>query len=161
MKDLMIEVIKMTQNKYKFELISYVIMDNHFHLIIRTVVGGAPISRIMQLIKSQYAQRYNRIMKTCGPFWNERYGDQIVEEQDNPEETFHIMNSYIMRNPVKANYVSDARNYIYSSIHFYLNEDFSPHVRLTFHQYYMKLGSSFRERAEKFMDLYKPIAIES
>jgi putative transposase len=153
MKELLLTVIKMAQNKYQFELMSYAIMDNHFHLIIRTVAGGAPISRIMQLIKSQYAQRYNKLMKTCGPFWNERYGHQIVEEQENPEEAFHNMNSYIMQNPVKANYVADVRNYVYSSIHFYLDESYSPPVRLAFHQYYLKLGSSFRERAEKFIAL--------
>ena len=34
MKDLMLEVINMALERYNFELISYVIMDNHFHFFI-------------------------------------------------------------------------------------------------------------------------------
>jgi putative transposase len=152
MKKLMFDVIILAQRKYKFELISYVLMSNHFHFMIRTIDGGAPISSIMQLIKSQYAMRYNKIVGRCGPFWNERYGDTIIEEQEDPEDAFNSINSYIINNPVRAGYVSDSRDYKYTSIHFYLDENFSPPVRLTFHQYYMKLGTSFRERAERFLE---------
>lgn len=153
MKELMIAVISMAQSKYKFELISYVIMDNHFHFIIRTVEGGAPISRIMQLIKSQYALRYNKIMNICGPFWNERYGDAIIEEQDCPVEAFNNINCYIINNPVKANYVNDASEYKYSCVRFYLDENYSSPVKLTFHEYYLELGLTFRERSERFLKI--------
>ncbi|MEW6527514.1 MAG: transposase, partial [Spirochaetota bacterium] len=33
--------IMLAQAKYPFELINYQIMDNHIHLLIRTVEGGA------------------------------------------------------------------------------------------------------------------------
>ena len=153
MKNLMLKVIVMAQERYAFDLISYVIMDNHFHFIIRTVDNGAPISRIMQFIKAQFAQRYNKIMNRTGPFWNERYGDTIVEEQEFPEEAFNNINSYIINNPVKANYVNHAKDYKYSSIHFYIDENYISPVKLTFHEYYLKLGSSFRQRADRFLEL--------
>jgi putative transposase len=153
MKNLMLTVIVMAQERYSFDLISYVIMDNHFHFIIRTVENGAPISRIMQFIKAQFAKRYNKKMNKTGPFWNERYGDTIIEEQEFPEEAFNNINSYIINNPVKANYVNDARDYKYSCIHFYIDENYISPVKLTFHEYYLKLGSSFRQRADRFLDL--------
>ncbi len=152
MKNLMLTVIAMAQEKYLFDLISYVIMDNHFHFIIRTVENGAPISRIMQFIKAQFALRYNRIMNRTGPFWNERYGDTIIEEQGFPEDAFNNINSYIINNPVKANYVNAAEDYKYSSIHFYIDENYISPVKLTFHEYYLRLGSSFRQRADRFLE---------
>ena len=115
MKDLMLKVLNLALEKYKFELISYTIMDNHFHFFIRTVKRGPTISRIMQFIKSQYARRYNRKMNRCGPFWNERFGDTIIETQLEPEKTFHYLNNYILCNPVRAGYVADARKYKYCS----------------------------------------------
>jgi putative transposase len=153
MKELMIIVINMAQTKYQFDLISYVIMDNHFHFIIRTLEGGAPISRIMQFIKAQYAQRYNKLMNRIGPFWNERYDDTIIEEQHRPSEAFHYINNYIVNNPVKANYVNDARDYKYSCIHFYIDENYTPPVKVTVHEFYLELGSSFRDRANRFLEL--------
>jgi putative transposase len=155
MKDLMLQVVKITQAKYDFELISYVFMDNHFHFIIRTTANGPTISRIMQLIKSQYARRYNKMINRTGPFWNERFGDKIIEEQQNPKEAFYFINSYIINNPVKAKYVSDARKYKYGCIHFFLDKDYISPVKLTYHKYFLLLGSTFQERAEKFLELEK------
>jgi putative transposase len=153
MKDLMLAVIAMAQKRYAFDLISYVIMDNHFHFIIKTIDNGAPISRIMQFIKAQFALRYNKKMNRTGPFWNERYGDTIIEEQEFPEKAFNNINNYIINNPVKANYVNNTKDYKYSSIHFYIDENYSSPVKLTFHEYYLKLGSSFRQRADRFIEL--------
>jgi hypothetical protein len=130
-----------------------VIIDNHFHFIIKTVENGSPISRIMQFIKAQFARRYNKKMNRTGPFWNERYGDTIIEEQEFPEKAFNNINSYIINNPVKSNYVNDAKSYKYSCIHFYIDENYISPVKLTFHEYYLKLGSSFRQRADRFLEL--------
>lgn len=40
MKELMLSVLRMALEKYHFELISYTLMDNHFHFYIRTQRGG-------------------------------------------------------------------------------------------------------------------------
>jgi len=150
MKDLMLKVMNMAMEKYHFELINYVIMDNHFHFYIRTVIGGESISRIMQFIKSQYARRYNRMNGRIGPFWNERFSDTIIEYSEDPEEVFNYINQYIMYNPVRAGYVSDPRDYRYGCIHFYLDESYVPPVKLTHHKYFLKLGKTFKERSRKF-----------
>lgn len=155
MKDLMISVLNMALKKYNFELITYVIMDNHFHFFIRTVEDGPTISRIMQFIKSQYSLRYNRMMSRTGPFWNERFSDTIVEESDDPAYAFNYINSYILNNPVKAGYVTDIRKYRYSSINFYLDKNYKPLVRLTYHKHFLELGSTFEERVAGFLYNYQ------
>jgi len=152
MKDLMIEVIHMALNKYHFELLSYVIMDNHFHFFIKTIEGEADISRIMQFIKAQYARRYNKITGRKGPFWNERFGDTIVEESEDPDFTFNYINIYMIYNPVRAGYVSDPRNYNYGCIDFYLYENYNSPLKLTFHHSFLRLGNTFEERTRQFLE---------
>lgn len=151
MKDLLLEVVNMALSKYSFEISAYVIMDNHFHFCINTLNDSPSISRIMQFIKSQFARRYNKLMKRTGPFWNERFKDTVIEKSDDPEGLYVYINSYISYNPVRAKYVSHPRDYRYSSIHFYLDENYHPPVRLTYHKYFLNLGKTFRERAERFL----------
>ena len=89
LKDLMLSVLNQALEKYVFELSAFTIMDNHFHFLIRTVVGGEDISRIMQFIKSQYARKYNKIMNRTGPYWNERFSDKIIEYAEDPLSAFN------------------------------------------------------------------------
>ncbi|MBU4270239.1 transposase, partial [Candidatus Dependentiae bacterium] len=83
-KKLGYKAINMAHKKYNYKLISFTLMDNHFHFIIETIEGEASISRIMQYIKARVAEMYNKIMNRTGPFWNERFKDVIIEMQTNP-----------------------------------------------------------------------------
>ena len=138
----MISVLNLAIEQYSFELAGFTIMDNHFHFFIKTVENGETISRIMQYIKSQFAQRYNRLMNRTGPFWNERFGDTIIEFAKEPVFTFFWIIWYLGYNPVRSQYVHDPRDYHYSSINCYLNENFSSPVKITLHEYFIQLGSS-------------------
>jgi putative transposase len=151
MKELMLRVLNMAMEKYQFELISYAIMDNHFHFFIQTLNEGENISRIMQFIKSQFARRYNRAVNRTGPFWNERFSDTIVERTVDPPTTFFNILLYIGYNPVRSNYVSDPRDYSYSSFKCYLDEAYSPPVKITLHEYFLQLGDTFKERVRLFL----------
>ena len=131
MKDLMIEVIKLSLEKYNFQMIEYAIMDNHFHFYIRTLKDGENISRIMQFIKSQFARRYNRLMDRTGPFWNERFSDTIIELTENPVQTFWYIFMYVGYNPVNSNYVKDPRQYPYGSFLSYVDKEYISPVPIT------------------------------
>ncbi len=158
MKTLMIDVLNLALEKYHFELIGYTIMDNHFHLYIKTVTYGENISRIMQFIKSQFARRYNRMMNRTGPFWNERFYDVITELTPNPRETFFNTILYLGYNPVRSGVVNDPRDYPYSSINKYLDENHLSPVKLTLHEYFLELGTTFKECANRFLvyeDMYR------
>ena len=96
------DVLNLALEKYDFELVSYSIMDNHFHFYIKTLDDGETISRIMQFIKSQFARRYNRMMDRTGPFWNERFTNLIVERTKDPVQTFWIVFLYVGYNPVRS-----------------------------------------------------------
>jgi putative transposase len=121
-KDMFLEVIALAQQRMDFELVSYVIMSNHFHLIVKTVEGGATIAEIMQYIKSLYARRFNRKAGRIGPFWNERYRDVIIDFAENPVCYLLWLIWYLAFNPVRAGLSVDPRKYQYSSIQAYLSE---------------------------------------
>ncbi|MFC1669460.1 transposase [Spirochaetota bacterium] len=152
MKDLLIRVMKMAEEKYIFNLILFAIIDNHFHFFIQTVEGGATISRIMQFVKSQYARRYNKMMNRTGPFWNERFGDTIIEYVNDPESLFFHIFCYIGFNPVRKGYVNDPRDYEYSSYKCYFDETYVPPIKITFHKYFLNLGNTFKEQVHKFLE---------
>ncbi|PKL35396.1 MAG: hypothetical protein CVV44_21555 [Spirochaetae bacterium HGW-Spirochaetae-1] len=158
MKVLMFDVLNLALEKYNFELISFAIMDNHFHFLIRTLTDGPTISRIMQFIKAQFARRYNKIANRTGSFWNERFGDVIIELTEDPEFYFHWLNWYMGYNSVRAHKVNDPRKYAYCSILSYLDENYRPPVKITHHEYFLKLGKTFHERSKIFLeyeDIYR------
>lgn len=148
--DLLIQVIHQTQLKYNFELIAYQIMDNHFHFIIRTLYGGASISRIMQYIKARFAEKYNYYTHRTGPFWNERFKDMIIESADNPHHYLLWLLWYLAFNPLRTKTMVDPFKYQYSSINCYLIENHKSPLRITLHHFFIKLGSSFQERVKNF-----------
>lgn len=157
-KEILLSVLKRTQDKYDFELVHYTFMNNHIHMIIKTVENGASISRIMQYVKSRLAEIYNKANGRTGPFWNERFKDVIVEYQDNPVRYFFWLMWYIGFNPVRKGYVKCPEQYRYGSINYYTNEHFDLPVRITLHAYFLNLGTSFSERVRIFRqweDAYK------
>ncbi len=148
-------VMVRTLNKYAFEFNGYVIMPNHIHFYIRTVKNGADIYRIIQYIKSRFAEAFNRKMNRCGHFWNERYKCKITEHTTHPEQCcFNVIN-YIGNNPVKQRLVKDPRNYRYSSFRRYVEVGYYSKVKITLHPFYMKLGDTPDERVKKFLEIEK------
>jgi putative transposase len=150
-KEMLEEALRRTLKKYTFELSHYVIMGTHFHFYIRTVEGGAPIYRIMQYVKSRFAEAYNRKMYRTGPFWNERYSCIITETIKRP--VLHCFRTifYMGYNPVKAGMVDNPRHYRFSSYNTYVDPEYVPKVPITPHPYYMMLGDSSEERIKHFL----------
>ncbi len=150
-KDLMISVMDMALNKYKFELIAYEILDNHFHFIIKTLSDGENISRIIQYIKSRFAERYNKLTNREGAFWSERFKSIVIELSKNPIVFLLWLLWYLGFNAVRKKNVKDPRNYKYGSIKVYLDELYKPPLRITQHEYFLQLGSTFKERVKRFL----------
>jgi REP element-mobilizing transposase RayT len=80
----------------RLELIAWVVMPNHVHLLLR-VIAGFELS-IMHSIKSYTASRANKILKRSGRFWSPDYFDRFIRDHA------HFINAkkYIEENPVKA-----------------------------------------------------------
>lgn len=115
----------------------------------------------MQFIKSQFARRYNRMMGRTGPFWNERFSDSITELSEDPQKTFFDTIMDMGFKPVKDQYVADPRDYPYSSFRCYVDQLYTPPVKITLHRYFMMLGKTFKERARRFHDFEKNYKIRT
>ena len=70
-KEYFLKVIKQAKKKYSFCLISFCIMNNHIHFVIKPE-KEENLSRIMQWILSVFAMSWNRRHKMTGHFWGSR-----------------------------------------------------------------------------------------
>lgn len=145
MKTLFEYCIELAQNKYQFQLINYQIMDNHFHLLIRTVPEGESISRIMQYIKSMFARKLNKKLHRTGPVWNERFKDTIVEFAEYPQKYLYNLIWYFANNPVRAKKIKSPFMSYYGASQAYFDKNFQPNLKITFHHYFLELGETIEE----------------
>ena len=81
-------------NGLTYELIAYVVMPNHVHMLIKPIEQHSVMS-IMQSLKSFTASRINRLTGNKGPVWMKRYYDRMVR---NPRDLEHYV-KYIACNP--------------------------------------------------------------
>ena len=77
-----------------YELLSYVIMPNHVHLLVR-VTGDNRLADIVRNIKGYSAKIINNCLHREGPLWMKEYHDRIIRNED------HLKNClrYIRSNP--------------------------------------------------------------
>lgn len=99
--------------RYDYEIYGYVIMDNHYHLLIKT--NKDPIDRIMFNINNVIAKFINAKLNTTGHALEKRYGCTLIETDGQLLSTLR----YIHRNPVRANICISPAEYRWSSDYFY------------------------------------------
>lgn len=150
-KKLMQQVIDETQEKYKFELISFEILDNHVHFMIKTLEGCEIISKIMQRIKSVFARRLNKSLKRMGPVWNERYKDVIAEFTNEPVKYILNLLWYLAYNSFRKGFCLDPRDYSYGAINHYLHENYQGKLKVSLAKEFLALGRTFAERVKVFL----------
>ena len=154
-RELFLEVVALAKEKYTFELNQYEIMDNHFHLIIHTLPGEASIDRIMQYIKSRFAEKYNRQNERIGPFWNERYSCKIIQDSKKPVRYLLWLLWYLAYNPVRKEFVDDPRDYRYGGINAYLGNAHRLPLGVTLHKYFRELGDTFTDCVKVLLEYEK------
>ena len=80
----------------RFELLAWVVMPNHVHVLIR--VGDTPLSKIIQNWKSISAVKANKLLGRAGDFWQLDYWDTFMRDDEQTRKAIR----YIESNPVKA-----------------------------------------------------------
>ncbi|OHD64798.1 MAG: hypothetical protein A2176_10770 [Spirochaetes bacterium RBG_13_51_14] len=150
-KEYFIESIRECQEKYDFELIAAEIVANHIHLIIKTNVDKHPISRIMQYIKARIAEKYNRAMGETGAFWNERFGSNVIEEAENPQQYLLWLLWYIGYNPVRKGLSRNPRTNDIGFINCYLDRNHVIPIKITLHYFFCELGNTFNDCVKRFL----------
>jgi len=103
------EYLTEAQEKHDFILHNYVLMTNHYHLILETPKKN--LSRIMHHINSSYTTYINIKMKRSGHLFQGRYKAIVVDEGN----YLLTLSRYLHLNPVRANMTQRPEGYLYSS----------------------------------------------
>ena len=111
------QILHRTYEQYPFELATYCLMTNHFHLQLRTT--EAPLSKIMALINKRYASYYNTRYKLTGHVFEKRFYDKVIEDRKGMID----ISRYIHLNPVEAKIVKKPERYTWSSYRLFYNID--------------------------------------
>ncbi len=110
-----LQLLQKTVIFHKVHLFSYVLMDTHFHLLLKT--EEANLSQVMQLLNSSYAHWFNIRHIRKGHLFQDRYKSHLVR---NPLYLYSVA-SYISLNPVEAGLVDSPEEYPWSSFQYFLS----------------------------------------
>ncbi len=100
------------RDRLQFAVLAYCLMSNHVHLVLQR--GPEPLSRVMLMLHSAYAQAFNRRHSRVGHLFQGRYKAFVVEK----DRYFLALLRYVLRNPCEAALASRAESYAWSSARF-------------------------------------------
>ncbi|WP_305907553.1 transposase [Methylomarinum sp. Ch1-1] len=122
-KELLLTVMREVKKEMPFRVLAYVILDDHFHWLIRMDEGHA-FSRILQSVKLRFTHRWKRARNITMPttLWQRRFWDHIIRDT----EDLNLHMDYIHFNPVKHEIVTDPVDYPWSSFHVHQSKDRYP-----------------------------------
>ncbi len=139
------EILADCLETYGVGLQAYVLMDNHFHLLL-TPASAEALSRMMQALGRRYVGAHNAIHGRSGTLWEGRYKCSPVET----DPYFLTCVRYIELNPVRAGIVSRAEDFAWSSAAHHLGLRRDPLV--SDHPSYWALGNTPFERERRYRD---------
>src|SRR5260370_1321713 len=103
--ELLAEVVR----RFRWIVYTYMLLDNHFHLVIET--PEATLSRGMQWLLGTYANRFNRRHDRVGHLFQGRFKGVLIEKET---QLLNVLR-YVALNPVRANMVKAPEEYRWSS----------------------------------------------
>ena len=99
--------------KIYYDLICYCIMPNHIHLVFTIISKEKSLSEIMKMIKGTSSVLINKYLDRTGSLWQAESFDRLIRDNT---EMYNIV-KYVLLNPVKANLVSDWKDWGYNYCH--------------------------------------------
>ncbi|XOU94463.1 MAG: REP-associated tyrosine transposase [Candidatus Kerfeldbacteria bacterium] len=116
-KGILADILKSASKRYKIILYGWVILENHYHLLIK-VDNKKQLINFIKTLHGKSAIELNKFEnKPKRKIWV-NYWDKCVES----EKDFHTHLNYIHHNPIKHKYVKDMSDYKYSSYQYYLSK---------------------------------------
>lgn len=109
-----------TAGRFNAEWHAYCLMDNHYHLLVRTPDGN--LQRIMRHINGLYTQYFNRTQGRDGALFRGRYKAILVDAQSYWER----LSRYVHRNPIEAGLIDNLEDYPWSSYPAYIGREAKP-----------------------------------
>ena len=140
--------------KFGCEIHAYVLMTNHFHLLL-TPATSRSVASMMQAIGRRYVPWVNARRNRTGTLWEGRFKSSIIDS----ERYLMTCARYIELNPVRAGMVSTPRLYRWSSYRH--NAHGEDDDAITPHDTFSALGSTPSERHTAYRALFRSPANEA
>lgn len=112
-KRYLLEKLRGYKEKMDFRLFGYVVMNNHYHLIIQRM--SQPLHKVMHLVNNSYSKYYNLVYKRSGHVFEGRYKAILVQD----ERYVLTLLRYVHQNPVRAGICQWVWQYRWNSDMFY------------------------------------------
>jgi len=109
-----------TCSQFGVRLHAYVLMHNHYHLLIETAQEN--LSQFMRRLNADYAIYFNKRYKRNGHLWQGRFKSWYVTD----ESYLYTLIRYIEYNPLKANMIKKPGEYAFSSCRYFLDVNDKP-----------------------------------
>lgn len=108
-RHLFLEILGKMSNRFSIQILAYVLMPNHYHLLIKT--PEANLSKALQWLGVTYTRRFNNRHNRSGHLFQGRFKSFLVEN----ESYLVQLSCYIHRNPLRAGLVHRLADYQWSS----------------------------------------------
>src|SRR4030042_5048597 len=104
-----LKLLDSVANRRDWRILSWVLLNNHYHLFLRTPHGD--LSSGMHDLNAPYASAFNLRHNRVGPLFQGRFRGILVETGHHYWE----LSRYIHLNPVRAGMIEDPEEYKWSS----------------------------------------------
>ena len=108
-----LDVLEEMPDRFEVDIFAYVLMGNHYHLLIRT--NQENLSKSMQWVGTTYTRRFNLKHFRSGHLFQGRFKSILVQN----EAYLMQLSYYIHRNPLRAGMVDRLADYRWSSYRAY------------------------------------------
>jgi putative transposase len=143
-----IEDLAVSRNKSGCSLHAYVLMPNHYHLLLTPPTDKA-LSEFMQSIGRRYVRYFNNEYQRTGTLWEGRYRSSVVDSDAYLLQCYR----YIEENPVRSAVVTAPNQHQWSSYHHNALGVTDPLI--TEHKNYTQIAANDTERKNVYSKLFK------
>ena len=98
----------------KFQLLGYVVMEDHIHLLMRTQ-PDVSISTIIQKIKGAFGRKWKMMSHWKGPVWQKSFFNSILHDDASLKQRLNQIHYH----PLEKGLSSSKTEYVYSSVRVY------------------------------------------
>ena len=110
-KDKFLEIVCEVSENYDFIIHGYVIMDNHYHLLLENRTEN--LSAGMKQINATYAQYFNKKQKRIGHLWQDRFKSWYIFD----DTYLFTLFRYLELNPIEAKIAKRVGEFKYTLLH--------------------------------------------
>ena len=147
-RELLLELIGENAKKNLVAINAYVLMDNHFHLLLTPETGeGVPL--MMQAVGRRYVRYFNDRHQRTGTLWEGRYKSTLIQT----DRYLLACMAYLDLNPVRAGMVSDPKQFVWSSHRHFIGQ--TNDRRVTPHPLFWSLGNTPFAREAAYTELVR------